>query len=262
MSILTVNGVTDDDLGLAFTGIGALWSGPSVSRSRTGVMGRYGVVPGLVASGSEKRIPATLKLSGTVATRRANFNTVMRHLDGLLYLEWSDQPTLMQWATVDVVEARALFESQAYVLGELALGIEFVVDSGVYFSKAIFSAPVSTTAERYPLGTLPSAPFIRVSGATSNLTLTVKHGLTNATITTLTLSGTTAAGTVLEIDCARETLYTWDTTTGAKINRLTTTNLYSSGDFPVLDPGWGTEAYPPTLESNHTGTVLYRKYFA
>jgi phage-related protein len=256
MSILTINGVTDDDLGLVATRIGPAWSAPTSDRASTAVLGRLGVVAGLVARGREKRIPLSLKLSGDLSERRANFNTVMAHLDGLLQLEWTDAVGYAQFARLDTVGARALYESQAYVLGELLLDLELILDAPVLLALSPSVIGVSSTAANLAgLGTLPCSGKFYFPPTTANLTITYKHGLTRETITTLTLSGSTGAGLALEVDCARETLYTWSTTTGARVSVL---SLYSSGDFPVFDPGDGDTSYPPTIESNHSGVVHYR----
>lgn len=262
MSILTINGVSDDDLGLVATSIGAAWSTPGLSRPATSVMGRHGSVPGLIATGREKRVPISFKLDGTVSTRRANFNALMRHLRGMLVLEWSDAPGLFQRARLDQEEARALFEAQAYVHGPLNIGLEFILDQPIFEDKVPSIIGVSSTAALLSgLGTEPSEGLFRFAGATTDLTLTYKHGLTRETITTLTLSGSSGAGTVLFINVPSQEIWTWDTTTGEE-DFTAIDDLYSSGDFPVFDPGDGDENLPPTIESNHTGTVRYRGAYA
>jgi len=266
MSILTINGATEASLGLSVlpSGLGDLWSGPATNRGATSVLGLYGSVPSLVATGQEKRIRVGLALDTSSSSRRTNLDAVFRHLDGRLQLEWSDASGLMQWARLDVVGARERFAGLSFGAtadwGDVVLELDLILDAPVLFAKNVATLPVSSTAATIAgLGTLPCAGIFYFSGATTDLTLTYKHGLTRDTITTLTLDGSTGAGTVLIINCARETLYTWDTTTGALVSVLSLYDTTVRGNaFPIFDQGDGDSTNYPTIESNHTGLVRYR----
>lgn len=262
MSIFTLNGMSDDDLGLSIAvgGTGALWSTPQVEREGMGLLDRIGVVPSALATGVVGRLPLTLVLDTTVTNRRATFNTIMAHLDGMLRFELNEAPGFMQWGYLSGVPARPRFDTVAFQddKGALLLDFDLILAFPQLFSKVPSVIGVSSTpAKLVGLGTLPCQGVFYFGPTTTDLTITYKHGITRETLNTLTLSGSTAAGLVLEVrSFSAKPLWTWSDSTGARVNVLDT--LWSSGNFPTFYAGHGDANNPPLIESNHTGELHYR----
>ena len=258
--LLKIKGVDLDTLGLELL-LANPHSRPAVLRESIGVPGLYGAYAFQSAPGELKRVPVSLTIPSTVAieSRRAILDVILDHLSGKLDLEWGDTPGRVQLAHFDSGPIIARWESVAWTHGPVVLASEFIIEDAVFRAKDISHVPISTTAERVPLGTLPSWPRFYLNGALSNTTITLKNGITGATIgSVFTIAGTTGAGTVTEIDCRRPMITTWDTTTGARVEEL---DIYSTGDFPVFDPTYGTTSFPLTVETSHTGIAFarYRK---
>ena len=107
----------------------------------------------------------------------------------------------------------------------------------------------NTVAVAMVLGTAPSTPLLRISGAATDPVVTYRDAAGNAK-QTLGLTITLAATDYLDIDC--DTMTIQKSVSGTVTDALST---LASGDFLVLDP-----ADAPTLEvDSGTGKAFYRR---
>jgi hypothetical protein len=258
MSLLKINGRDIESLGLRLGDQGSLWSAPQAQRGSTPILGRIGSRSSSLAVSPGSTLPLLLHLPETVALRRAALDKALAWMDGLLVLEWDDAPGRVQFGRVESNEVRARFQSVAWVVGHLTLPVVVQIDTPAWFDWAASSVawgPNIRTAT--PLGTLPSSPLLLFSDSVSGSITIEYRGQAGTVLSSLVISNPSlTSGQMLLIDCGAEQIYKVDGATLTLAN-----NLYSSGSFPVLDPGDGDfEASSwPTLNANFAGSATYRR---
>lgn len=253
--VLSVNGVDVGALNMEITSLGPAWSTPKVARSYIRIPGRFGAVPQGLAEGMEKRIPIQIHLaSAEVSARQASRDAVVRHLSGLMKLEWSDAPGRVQWALIDDMDQASLFETIQYVRGNLRITTELVIPDAVSWSSqpTVLGLPADTPVEAQ-MGTAPSSPRVIIPGPWTDLQVSVL-GPQLEEITSLQLVGSIGGDEVVEIDSSLASIVVEDTSTGERVRRL---DLYDSGLFPLLDPH-----LMPQLQSSAAGVALYTRAWA
>ena len=219
--VLTVNGVDVGSLNMEITALGPAWSTPEVVRNYIRIPGRFGAVPQGLAEGMEKRIPIQIHLtSAQVSDRQAWRDAVVRHLAGLMKLEWSDAPGRLQWALIDEMDQASLFETIQYVRGNLRISTELVVPDAVSWSShpTILSLPAGTPVEAQ-LGTAPATPRITVPGPWTDLRVSIL-GPYLEEISALQLVGSIGADDVVELDSSLVSIVVEDTSTGERVRRM------------------------------------------
>jgi hypothetical protein len=258
MSILKINGRTITDLGLQLSNQGSLWSAPPAFRGSSPILGRIGSRPSSVAISPGSSLQLLLQLPESPSTRRAALDRVLAWMDGLLALEWDDAPGRVQYGRLQSAEVEARFQSVAWTLGHLSLPLVIAIDNPAWFDKeatALAFGPNIRTDT--PLGTLPVAPLITF-GDTVSGTITIEYrGQAGTVLSSLVLSNPSlSAGQELLIDCGTERIFKAAGSTLTDLN-----SIYSSGSFPVLDPGdgdWEASTWP-TIQANFAARVTYRK---
>ena len=256
--ILKINGLDIADLNLGLLDSGSLWSAPRIDRDSAAPIGMVGTRPAALATSDAKRLAISLSLPGTMAERRARLDQVLWHLDGLLVLEWADAPDREQYARATIRDGLPRMAQLSWLDGgQVRLNFELVMDTPLSFSSSPTVLAIGTTAVETPLGTATSAPVIELPGAISGAVTLTYRGITGSTLASVVISNPALGGSgALIVDSARERIWKWDGTTLTDAR-----NLYSSGSFPVLDPGDGDPAAGvwPTLESTHAGSATYRR---
>jgi hypothetical protein len=258
---LRINGRDIETLGLRLSDQGAAWAAPSVNRGSAPILGRVGARSSSLAAYPGGSLQLLLQLPETVATRRAALDKVLAWLDGLLVLEWSDAPGRVQFGRVESNEVRARFQSVAWTVGHLSLPVTLQLDNPAAYDWSATSAGWGPNQRAFlPLGTLPSLPLLTF-GDTVNATMTIEYrGQTGVLLSSLVvLNPSLSAGEELVIDCGTEQIYKVAGSVFTPAN-----NLYSSGSFPVFDPGDGNfEANSwPTIGANFAGVATYRRVWA
>lgn len=258
--VLTVNGVDVGSLNMEITALGPAWSTPQVVRNYIRIPGRFGAVPQGLAEGMEKRIPIQIHLtSALVSNRQAWRDLVVRHLAGLMRLEWSDAPGRQQWALIDQMDQASLFETIQYVRGNLRITTELVIPDAVSWATHpnVLALPAGTPVEAQ-LGTVPAAPRISIPGPWTDLRISVLSPSLEE-MHALQLIGSIGPDDVAEIDSALPSIVVEDTSTGERVRR---TDLFSEGEFPILDPQLGMGAAMPLIESSAAGVAIYSRAWA
>jgi phage-related protein len=259
--ILTINGRTLEQLGIELQDQGAVWAAPQVNRGASGVIGRIGERPSAAAVTPGRTITLTLPLPASPQTRRAALDRVLGHLDGLLVLEWSDAPGRVQYGRLERAEVAARFASVAWTLGHLSIPLQIRIDNPAWFDwQATTIANVANVDTPMPIGTLPVAPLLRVSQITTGNIVFEYKSITGASLSSLVITDPVlTSGQELYIDCGTDRIFRW---TGSAFTQAN--NLYSSGSFPIIDPGDGQPEFGvfPTLRCNRPFLATYRKTFA
>jgi hypothetical protein len=115
---------------------------------------------------------------------------------------------------------------------------------------------IGATRQAIPLGTAVSAPTIRIMGAATNPVLTYRNA--GGTVKqTMGFTVTLASTDYLEINGELFSITKY--ASGVASNGMA---LWTSGDFPALDPQDGypsIDSYPTLEVSAGTGEVLYRR---
>jgi len=258
MSLLKINGRDIESLGLRLGDQGALWSAPQAQRGSTPILGRIGSRSSSLAVSPGSTLPLLLHLPETVALRRAALDKVLAWMDGLLVLEWDDAPGRVQFGRIESNEVRARFQSVAWVVGHLSLPVVVQIDTPAWFDWAAGSIVLAAdTPAPVPLGTLPTTPILTFnSSATGPITITYR-GQTGTVLSSLVLSDPSlTASQLVIVDCGTEQIFLADGSSLTLSN-----NLYSSGSFPVLDPGDGDfeSATYPTIEANFPALMFFRR---
>jgi hypothetical protein len=261
MSILTINGRTIESLNLKLADQGNLWSTGDTERGASSVLGRIGSRSSSVSATPGRVLNLVLPLPESPSTRRAALDRVLAHLDGLLVLEWSDAPGRVQYGQLENAGIAARFQSVAWTLGHLNLGLRIRLDNPTWFDwQATTIANTANVDTPLPIGTLPVAPLIRISQVTTgNITITYK-GITGSVLSTLVITDPVlTSGQELFIDSATDRIFRW---TGSAFTAANT--LYVSGSFPIIDPGDGQTEYGvfPTLRCTRPFLATYRKTYA
>jgi hypothetical protein len=258
---LRINGRDIASLGLELADQGAVWSAPASTRGNAPMLNRIGARSSALASFPGKTLTVILPLPESPSTRRAALDRVLAHLDGLLVLEWDDAPGRVQYGQLETAEISARFQSVAWTVGHLNLPLVIRIDSPAWFEWGATTVATSANVPApVPLGTLPVAPLIRISDTTAGAITIEYRGITGALLSSLVISNPAlSSGQELFIDCGTERILKW---TGSAFEAANA--LFSSGSFPVLDPGDGNselEAWP-TLVANRPLLIAYRKLFA
>jgi hypothetical protein len=261
MSILRINGRTIESLGLRLQDQGNLWSTGQTDRGSSAILGRFGQRSSAVSATPGRALNLSLPLPESVSTRRAALDRVLAHLDGLLVLEWLDSPGRVQYGQLERTNVLARFQSVAWTLGHLTLTMQIRIDSPTWFDwQATTIASAANVDTPIPVGTLPTAPLIRISQTTSgDITIEYK-GLTGTVLSSLVITDPVlAAGQELYVDCGTDRIFRW---TGSVFEPEN--SLYESGSFPIIDPGDGQSEYGvyPTLRCTRPFLATYRRTYA
>jgi phage-related protein len=255
--ILYINGVDVDLLDVSISAMGAAWSPPGLSRTYVAIPGRVGVVPQGLPTSTVKRIPVTLWLRSTsLAGRQSTRDALLRHLTGLMRVEWSDAPDRYQWALIDQQDHSGLIDSMQFVTGDLQVETSFVIPDGVSWSaNSTVMGLAADTETPVILGTATSAPRILAPGPWTDLRLSVMSP-TGEELSALQLTGSAGAAEVVEIDASTETITIENTGTGVRTRAL---SLYGSGSFPILDPHDAIGTTMPSLLSTEAAVATYTR---
>jgi hypothetical protein len=260
----SINGLPMSAFSMRMQSTGPVWSRSGVDRDYFRVQGRYGAVPAGVVRGREKRVPCTLRMVADMGNRVERLDAFFRHTQGLFRLVWSDAPGRYMDALLDAVPVSAMFERDLMtwrdgsgLRSDLEVSCSFVVPAGLGFDvhPTVLGLP-ATTQVACPVGTAPSGGIVTAPGPFSSLTLTLRDAGAQVVGAPLVLSGSVGSGEVLEIDAGAESIAVMNTATFVRTSGL---GFYVSGDFPALDPAYGTPELPPTLESSVAGSVAYRR---
>jgi hypothetical protein len=144
--------------------------------------------------------------------------------------------------------------------------IEFEAVDGLWYATSTTTATFTGGAASTALGTAISYPVVRVTGALTNPTITVKDS-SGATVATMGLTVVLAnAAHYVEIDMTPATGRTIVKHTGSL---STAEDLLTSGDFFGFDPAnadtvtptWGTIEVAVTAGSVSAATAIYRKAY-
>lgn len=144
--------------------------------------------------------------------------------------------------------------------------IEFEAVDGLWYDTSQTTATFTGGAATTALGTAVSYPVVRLTGAFTNPTITVKNS-GGSTVATMTLTVVLAnAAHYVEINCTPVTGRTIVKHTGAL---STAEDLLTAGDFFGFDPAnadtvtptWGTIEASVTAGSITTATAIYRKAY-
>jgi len=202
-------------------------------------------------------LEATMLHTSIVARQTALDSLKQRLGHGPVEVRFVDRPgvvflALLRRATEAPPEAGQALEATRFVTLELECLDPYLYETGRQL-VALSSTPV-----RVPLGTVPSPCVIRIFGAATTPTITLRAA--NGTVLdALSLAVTLGANDALEIDSDRGTITRY--IAGTPSEGL---SLLSSGNFLVLDPGDGDGTLDggPTLDvSSGTGDCRWRKAF-
>lgn len=255
--ILRINGLTNVELGLWVSGLGAAWSQAAVTRPEVGIPGRFGAITIGEAVGRPKVIPTTFTLPAKVSERVAALDDLLSVLTGTLEVEWIDAPDRLQFARVDESEIRASFEEVQYVetTGHLRIGVDLRLDAPLSFARESSVLAVGSTPVPVPLGTAPSDTTFVLPGALTDATLTYR-GASGEILSQLSLDGTVDAGEFLRVRSDRQTIWLGDGT-GEELDM----SFFAGGGWIVLDPGDADyrRGVFPTVESSEPGVLYYRR---
>lgn len=126
--------------------------------------------------------------------------------------------------------------------------------------ETIIGAPVTNTRYSLPLGTAPSTPIVRMMGAATNPTVTIRDSGGAAQVT-LAVTLTLASTDYLDIDCRTGAI----TKYVSGVSSSGASYWTSAWLFPfALDPAWGDYANSrwPTLETSAgQAEILYIKRY-
>ncbi len=203
----------------------------------------------------------TAKLQGKIvaASRAALLSTldaIKFYLDvGLLEIRYGDSSAarcwFMQLRTMSVIPYPGKMES----LGA-RLDLEFVsAEDPLGYDVAPQDVSFGATLVPMPLGTAAVAPRIFLFGAATNPVLTYADA-SGGTISTLTLTGSLAAGEYLDIDNLRQTIYKVDVSNV----RTNARSWLTGGSYLTLQPSYGDQpnaVYPQLKVSSGTALATY-----
>lgn len=260
--ILRINGRDAvSQLGLPLIGIGAAWSDPGARREEIGVPEKMGTAPAERAEGEPRRIPIRFEMTANLDERASRRDRIVRHLTGLVEIEWGDSPGRIMWARAENLPIGARWEDIAFIEGDLEIQVDLAVEGGAAFDRQFRPVflPAGEHVEVDP-GTSPMDAWAIVEGPVSDYRLAYHSvsGREKAAIA-LVAGENAAAGERLELywEGDQERIMLLDEATGV---RTSANSLYSSGSFPVVSPEDGSiEAdVHPTMLASHD-TILYTR---
>jgi hypothetical protein len=196
----------------------------------------------------------------------ATLDTVLQQLyaicgGGFVELRDDRQPGKVLVAQLESVQESPL--DPQYLPGDPVsrLTLRFLATDPMRYDKQFSQVGLGTGRAICPLGTVPSAPLLRIYGQpTSPFTITLRDvGGVSRQVMGITL--TLGANDYLEIDCDAQTIT--KVVSGTPSNAMDTWTTNADG-FLILDPHDGSYAEGgwPTLElSTGQGLALYRKAY-
>jgi hypothetical protein len=250
-SVLYVNDYDTALLGLVVETVTGYGDTPGLTRLTRGFYGRAGLA---VTAPNPTLAPRVITVTGTLlASTVAAFNTALDALKALFAstaeVRLSSDATRC-W-TVDLTDLK-LSPLPGPQLITPASGIALTLTALDPYGYDVnwTAVALGAVAQVAPLGTAPSAPLLRLSGAATNPVVTVRNAQ-GVAVGSIGLTLTLAAGDFVELDCDAMTIA--KSVSGSVTDALTT---LASGDWPLLNPADGAV----TVEVNSgTGEALYRK---
>ena len=231
------------------------------SRESYPVPSRYGARRSSVSVGREKRhrIMVALPATTEITNRQPQIDSLLRWLDGLIEIELGTSTDRVLWGELEHAPVRARWESVSMTSGPVTLELDFIIETGVAVGKTLRSLGLSTTATGVlNLGSAPSVPRIIMRGPATNPYL-VYAGPDGTVKSSLVTSGAIASGKWWECDSETDRIIEGTDSTGARTD--VTDEVYSSGSWPILDRGDGTESLPPLLRASHAAIAFYTEHW-
>ena len=261
--IFVLNGKTNTELGWYVSDIGRPWSKEARERGVAAMRGVRGQVPSAAAHGTPRVTPVALvPIRGegsTVSGRQALLDRLWDALEGMVEVEWTDQPGRVRRCRVDIADAQALRRESSWVesSGHLRVTFEIVEDNPVAWARESSVLAIGSTPTPIPLVTATSTPLFRFAGAFTGVVITYR-GASGRILSTLTLGGEVGAEDFLQIDCSP---YAGTPIVLSEDGTLTDrTDLFLAGDMNLaFDPRDGdlSRGVWPTIEANRSGVVEY-----
>ena len=258
-SVLYVNDTDTSTLGLIVSSVTGLGDVPQVTlRSRE----RYGWAGAMEATVLAKQGMRTLTVTGIV--KATSVATLETNLDALKLLCFPNVTCRVRFANnanrewvaklTDFV-VTPLGSGGQFVNPWQAVSLKFLCPDpfGYDLSNTVIGSITNAGDTACAVGTAPSRPVLRCTGAATNPLWTYKNA-GGTTITTLQLTITVAASDWVEVD-------SYNMTIRKSVSSVITDALstLSTGDFIVLDPKDGPN---PTLRcSVGTGQATYKKAY-
>lgn len=256
---LIVDGVDLSDLGLTVrSGMAGVRGTPRASYPSRRVPGRIDAVPMSTQPEYQNRqitVPASV-----VGTDMADMHEKLRAVAAAVAPSEAERTIrFVDDETVEFTGRSRGFDGQPVEPDQIQprtdIAISFECLDPRLLAVGTETPTIGSTLTDMPLGTQPSVPTVRIDGPFTDPVLTYSDD-GGATVQTLELALSKAAGAWVEIDMHRKTIV--DDAGASQISALT------GGDFFVLDPRDGdydTDSWPQVKVSDGSGTVTYRKAY-
>ena len=257
-SVLYINDTDTSTLGLIVSSVTGLGDIPQVTLLTEE---RYGWAGAMETSATAKLGTRTLTVAGII--KATSVATLETNLDALKLLCFPNVTCRVRFANnanrewvaklTDLV-VTPLGSGGQFVNPWQGVSLKFLCPDpfGYDLSNTVIGSIVNADSA-CAVGTAPSRPVLRCTGAATNPLWTYKNA-GGTTITTLQLTITVAGADWVEVDCAAMTIR--KSVSSVITDAITT---LSTGDFIVLDPKDGPN---PTLRvSVGTGQATYKKAY-
>ncbi len=246
VSVTTVSGSYKDlnDFGFIVDPITGVFDGPAVSKPTASQPGRLDVaVLNSRVTGEEREVTVT---GMVMAATPSALTTNLRNLIG-----WCRRAVALKtvhdansYLPIDRVTVTTTHPPAQGIAKSCSVTIGFIATDPLWYATSASAVSFAGGATQMPLGAAPSKPVIRITGALTNPTITLKNS-SGATVGTMGFTVVLAnAAHYIEIDCANRTIVH---NTGANADG---SGLLTSGDFLTLDQADADTVTPtwPTLE--------------
>ena len=251
--VLRLNGLRATDLGWEVMADGGPWAVPQGSVSASRGPGLLGQVATARAVGAARTTTVSMRtISPLVEERRAALDGLIGHVDGLVEVEWGDDPGRYRLCRAESADVRTEIAEASWLdsSGHLRVELSLVEDDPVAFAAQPRVLAVGTDAVRPALGTATSAPRFVFAGPFTDVTITYRSG-SGYVLAELALGGV-SAGEYLEVDCGSD--ISPYVVVGDVSERDVDWSLFLSGGFFALDPG-----DRPSVEASEPGVMYYRQ---
>lgn len=258
MSVLWINGVDVEDLGLSVTSLDRWGAGMEFEFPSQGASGYLGHFVTQEASAPPRVVSLRLVVPcETVAARSAILTSVLARLQGLLELRFSDEPDRVLYGLRTREVTAGVVASKSFVVPDLDVSIEITCHDPAKYDRFMQTAAFSSIAMPVPTGNLPHGGIMYIFGAATNPGVTYRNMLKDV-VTQMGFTVTLGSDDFLKVDNDLETVTYYNN--GIAEDGL---GLWTSGDgFPQCDPADGDvlgEAYPSLEVNSGNGVLIYQR---
>lgn len=254
MTDLWVNDAPIENFLCAVTSLGNWHAMASINFPMVTIPGAFGQIPNATGAGATPRqLPIGLYFTpATFTARKAALATLLAQCSGTVRVRAADAPT--RFVEAILTGSGGAIYGPDFVNAAADLQINFVSGNGIAWERdaTVVSIPTGIDTDvSGALGTVTVRGLLQLTGVSGSAVVTVKDR-TGATLMTLTLTGTLAAGEYLILNGYTQTI---SRVTGASV--VDAFSWKGSTDkFPVFDPIDGPQI---NLSGGAVGQFFARK---